>query len=234
MTGAGNILKKHAADQARKAVSMHEVRSDAGENDPVSKVFFEPGSYQCLENCGTVAVNVVRRGGDLTKTISVDYRTEDGTANAGSDYEFTEGMVVFKPGETLKEIRVGIIDDDIFEEDENFLIHLSNVKVLTSEGEEPEDGESANHVDSVACLGLPSTATVTIFDDDHAGIFTFEEPVCHVSESVGTMEVKVLRTSGARGVVTLPYKTAEGTARGGGEDFEDTHGILEFQNDEIL
>ncbi|TKS85846.1 Sodium/calcium exchanger 1 [Collichthys lucidus] len=212
MTGAGNILKKHAADQARKAVSMHE----------------------CLENCGTVAVNVVRRGGDLGKTISVEYRTEDGTANAGSDYEFTEGVVVFKPGETVKEIRVGIIDDDIFEEDENFLIHLSSVKVLTSEGEEPEEGESANHVDSVACLGLPSTATVTIFDDDHAGIFTFEEPVCHVSESVGTMEVKVLRTSGARGVVMLPYKTVEGTARGGGEDFEDTHGILEFQNDEIL
>ncbi|XP_076599192.1 sodium/calcium exchanger 1b isoform X1 [Chaetodon auriga] len=234
MTGAGNILKKHAADQARKAVSMHEVRSDAGDNDPISKIFFEPGSYQCLENCGTVAVNVVRRGGDVGKTISVEYRTEDGTANAGSDYEFTEGVVVFKPGETLKEIRVGIIDDDIFEEDENFLIHLSSVKVLTSEGEEPEEGESANHVDSVACLGLPSTATVTIFDDDHAGIFTFEEPVCHVSESVGTMEVKVLRTSGARGVVMLPYKTVEGTARGGGEDFEDIHGILEFQNDEIL
>ncbi|XP_060896184.1 sodium/calcium exchanger 1b isoform X1 [Labrus mixtus] len=234
MTGAGNILKKHAADQARKAVSMHEVRSDVGDNDPISKIFFEPNSYQCLENCGTVAVNVIRRGGDVGKTISVEYRTEDGTANAGSDYEFTEGVVVFKPGETMKEIRVGIIDDDIFEEDENFLIHLSNVKVLSSEGEEPEDGESANHVDSVACLGLPATATVTIFDDDHAGIFTFEEPVCHVSESVGTMEVKVLRTSGARGVVNVPYKTVEGTARGGGEDFEDIHGILEFQNDEIL
>lgn len=234
MTGAGNILKKHAADQARKAVSMHEVRSDVGDNDPISKIFFEPCSYQCLENCGTVAVNVVRRGGDLGKTVSVEYRTEDGTANAGSDYEFTEGVVVFKAGETMKEIRVGIIDDDIFEEDENFLIHLSNVKMLTSEGEEPEEGESANHVDSMACLGLPSTATVTIFDDDHAGIFTFEEPVFHVSESVGTMEVKVLRTSGARGVVMLPYKTVEGTARGGGEDFEDIHGILEFQNDEIL
>ncbi|XP_034753720.1 sodium/calcium exchanger 1b [Etheostoma cragini] len=234
MTGAGNILKKHAADQARKAVSMQEVRADAGDNDPISKIFFEPCSYQCLENCGTVAVNVMRRGGDLGKTISVDYRTEDGTANAGSDYEFTEGVVIFKAGETMKEIRVGIIDDDIFEEDENFLIHLSNVKVLTSEGEEPEEGESANHVDSIVCLGLPSTATVTIFDDDHAGIFTFEEPVFHVSESVGTMEVKVLRTSGARGVVMLPFKTVEGTARGGGEDFEDVHGILEFQNDEIF
>ncbi|XP_049592879.1 sodium/calcium exchanger 1b isoform X1 [Syngnathus scovelli] len=234
MTGAGNILKKHAADQARKAVSMHEMCSDAADNDPISKVFFEPATYQCLENCGTVAVNVMRRGGNLAKTISVEYRTEDGTANAGSDYEFTEGVVVFKPGETVKEIRVGIIDDDIFEEDENFLIHLSNVKVLTTEGEDPTEDESANHVDSVACLGLPATATVTIFDDDHAGIFTFEEPVFHVSESVGTMEVKVLRTSGARGVVTVPYKTVEGTARGGGEDFEDAHGVLEFQNDEIL
>ncbi|XP_014010445.1 sodium/calcium exchanger 1 isoform X1 [Salmo salar] len=233
MTGAGNILKKHAADQARKAVSLQEVRSDVAENDPISKIYFDPGSYQCLENCGTVAVNVLRRGGDLTKTVSVEFRTEDGSANAGSDYEFTEGVVVFKPGETQKEIRVGIIDDDIFEEDENFLIHLSNVKVLLAEGEEVENPET-NHVEAVACLGLPATATVTIFDDDHAGIFMFEEPVAHVSESVGTMEVKVLRTSGARGVVMVPYKTVEGTARGGGEDFEDTHGVLEFQNDEIF
>nr|XP_031322753.1 sodium/calcium exchanger 1 isoform X2 [Camelus dromedarius] len=232
MTGAGNILKRHAADQARKAVSMHEVNTEVAENDPVSKIFFEQGTYQCLENCGTVALTIIRRGGDLTNTVFVDFRTEDGTANAGSDYEFTEGTVVFKPGETQKEIRVGIIDDDIFEEDENFLVHLSNVKVSA---EASEDGIlEANHVSTLACLGSPSTATVTIFDDDHAGIFTFEEPVTHVSESIGIMEVKVLRTSGARGNVIVPYRTIEGTARGGGEDFEDTCGELEFQNDEIV
>ncbi|XP_028937822.1 sodium/calcium exchanger 1 isoform X9 [Ornithorhynchus anatinus] len=232
MTGAGNILKRHAADQARKAVSMHEVNVEVAENDPVSKIYFEQGTYQCLENCGTVALTIVRRGGDLTNTVYVDFRTEDGTANAGSDYEFTEGTVAFKPGETQKEIRVGIIDDDIFEEDENFLVHLSNVKVTA---ETSEDGiREANHVATLACLGSPSTATVTIFDDDHAGIFTFEEPVTHVSESVGVMEVKVLRTSGARGNVIVPYKTIEGSARGGGEDFEDTCGELEFQNDEIV
>ncbi|XP_006839452.1 PREDICTED: sodium/calcium exchanger 1-like isoform X7 [Chrysochloris asiatica] len=232
MTGAGNILKRHAADQARKAVSMHEVNTEVAENDPVSKIFFEQVTYQCLENCGTVALTIIRRGGDLTNTVFVDFRTEDGTANAGSDYEFTEGTVIFKPGETQKEIRVGIIDDDIFEEDENFLVHLSNVKVSSDTS---EDGIlEANHISTLACLGSPSTATVTIFDDDHAGIFTFEEPVTHVSESIGIMEVKVLRTSGARGNVIVPYKTIEGTARGGGEDFEDTCGELEFQNDEIV
>ncbi|XP_069661324.1 sodium/calcium exchanger 1 isoform X4 [Haliaeetus albicilla] len=232
MTGAGNILKRHAADQARKAVSMHEVNSEVAENDPISKLYFEQGTYQCLENCGTVALTIVRRGGDLTNTVYVDFRTEDGTANAGSDYEFTEGTVVFKPGETQKEIRVGIIDDDIFEEDENFLVHLSNIRVSTEASD--EGILEASRVSTLACLGSPSTATVTIFDDDHAGIFTFEEPVTHVSESVGTMEVKVLRTSGARGNVIVPYKTIEGSAKGGGEDFEDTCGELEFQNDEIV
>ncbi|MCJ8747626.1 hypothetical protein PDJAM_G00155760 [Pangasius djambal] len=231
MTGAGNILKRHAADQARRALGTYELRSEVSENDLSSKIFFDPGSYQCLENCGSVALNVVRRGGDLTSTVSVNYRTEDGTANAGSDYRFTEGVIVFKPGETEKEIRVEIIDDDIFEEDEHFLVHLSNVRVL-SEGTIHEDSMS-NHVDSLAGLGLPSTAMVTIFDDDHAGIFMFEEPVMHVSESIGVMEVKVARMSGARGVVVVPYKTIAGTAKGGGEDFEDTYGVLEFQNDEI-
>ncbi|XP_042531311.1 sodium/calcium exchanger 1 isoform X1 [Dipodomys spectabilis] len=232
MTGAGNILKRHAADQARKAVSTQEVNNEVVGNDPVSKVFFEQGSYQCLENCGTVSLTIVRQGGNLANTVHVDFRTEDGTANAGSDYEYTEGTVVFKPGETQKEIRVGIIDDDIFEEDENFLVHLSNIKVFPDAQEDTI--LEANHVATLACIGSPSTATITIFDDDHAGIFTFEESVLHVSESIGTMEVKVLRTSGARGNVIVPYKTIEGTAKGGGEDFEDTCGQLEFQNDEIM
>ncbi|OCT77813.1 sodium/calcium exchanger 1 isoform X1 [Xenopus laevis] len=231
MTGAGNILKRHAADQARKAVSMHEVNTDIVENDPVSKIYFEQATYQCLENCGTVALTIVRRGGDLANTVYVDFRTEDGSANAGSDYEFTEGTIIFKPDETQKELRVGIIDDDIFEEDENFLVHLSNVRV---NAENTEANLEFNHVTPLACLGATCTATVTIFDDDHAGIFTFEEPVAHVSESVGIMEIKVMRTSGARGTVIVPYKTVEGTARGGGEDFEDTCGQLEFQNDEIV
>lgn len=38
----------------------------------------------------------------LFLSLKVDYRTEDGTANAGSDYEFAEGTLLFKPGETFK------------------------------------------------------------------------------------------------------------------------------------
>ncbi|XP_066884384.1 sodium/calcium exchanger 3 isoform X4 [Kogia breviceps] len=234
MTGAGNILKKHAAEQAKKASSMSELHTDEPE-DFVSKVFFDPCSYQCLENCGAVLLTVVRKGGDMSKTLYVDYKTEDGSANAGADYEFTEGTVVLKPGETHKEFSVGIIDDDIFEEDEHFFVRLSNVRL---EEEQPEEGMPPRVLNSLplprAVLVSPCVATVTILDDDHAGIFTFECDTVHVSESIGVMEVKVLRTSGARGTVIVPFRTVEGAAKGGGEDFEDAYGEMEFKNDETM
>ncbi|XP_030415543.1 sodium/calcium exchanger 3 isoform X3 [Gopherus evgoodei] len=229
MTGAGNILKKHAAEQAKKSTSLHEVQADESE-EFISKVYFDPCSYQCLENCGAVLLTVVRKGGDMSKTLYVDYKTEDGSANAGADYEFTEGTVVLKSGETQKEFSVGIIDDDIFEEDEHFFVRLSNLRVVETE----EPAELNNLPYPKAILTSPCVATVTILDDDHAGIFTFECDVMHVSESIGVMEVKVLRTSGARGTVIVPFRTVEGTAKGGGEDFEDAYGELEFKNDETV
>ncbi|XP_074479144.1 solute carrier family 8 member 4b isoform X2 [Sebastes fasciatus] len=230
MIGAGNILKKHAADQARKVVSSHEIQ--AQEDDPHTiRMDFEPPLYQCFENCGSLKLTVARRGGDAGVTVKVDYRTEDGTANAGSDYEFAEGTLLFKPGETLKEITVGVIDDDIFEEDEYFYVHLSNPRVVGY----PEIGTAPLDASATpkAVLGDNHTATVTIYDDDHAGIFTFEISSQKVSESVGVMEVKVMRTSGARGLVAVPYQTVDGTARGG-EDYEHSAGKLEFQNDETM
>nr|XP_040054689.1 sodium/calcium exchanger 3 isoform X2 [Gasterosteus aculeatus aculeatus] len=228
MTGAGNILKKHVAEQAKKSVSVQQVHVEEPE-EYVSRIAFEPAVYQCLENCGAAILTVTRKGGDVNKTIYVDYKTEDGSANAGADYEFSEGTVVFKPGEMIKEINIGIIDDDIFEEDEHFFVRLSNLRVLETE----DEVLSPNSLQyPKAMLGFPTVATVTILDDDHSGIFTFESNSVHVSESVGIMEVKVLRTSGARGTIIVPYRSVEGLAKGGGEDFEDTYGELEFKNDE--
>lgn len=66
------------------------------------------------------------------------------------------------------EITVGVIDDDIFEEDEYFYVHLSNPRVVGY----PEVGAAqpdAGGVTPKAVLGDNHTATVTIYDDDHAG-----------------------------------------------------------------
>ncbi|KAK9961799.1 hypothetical protein ABG768_007199 [Culter alburnus] len=230
MIGAGNVLKKHAADHSRRTVVVGA--NEVSEDDDLavcSRISFESAHSQCMENCGTVMIPVVCRGGLGESTFYVDYCTEDGTANAGSDYKYCEGTLVFKPGETRKDIKVGIIDDDIFEEDEHFFVRLLNLRVGDAEGMfESDDMDQAPK----ARLVEPLMSTVTILDDDHAGIFTFTDRLVRVSESVGTMEVTVVRNSGARGTVIIPYHTEPGTAQGGGVDYEDTHGELEFANDQ--
>lgn len=56
--------------------------------------------------------------------VSVGWRTSDGTAVAGSDYEGTEGSVVFEPGERSKTISVKTMEDDEPEPVEMFYIAL--------------------------------------------------------------------------------------------------------------
>uniref|UniRef100_H3D9V1 Solute carrier family 8 member 2b n=1 Tax=Tetraodon nigroviridis TaxID=99883 RepID=H3D9V1_TETNG len=228
MIGAGNVLKKHAADHARRTAVTDEEAPEEDDLEICSRISFESAHSQCMENCGVLTLAVVCQGGLGQNTFYVDYRTEDGSANAGSDYHYSEGTLVFKPGDTRKEIKVGIIDDDIFEEDEHFFVRLLNLRVGDAEGmfESDEVG-----VTPKARLVEPLVATVTILDDDHAGIFTFSERLIRVSESVGTMEVTVVRNSGARGTVILPYHTESGTAKAGA-DYEDAGGELEFTNDQ--
>ncbi|XP_060114305.1 sodium/calcium exchanger 2 [Heteronotia binoei] len=231
MTGAGNILKKHISEYSKKSANLLEVPSEAEVEENYSKIFFEPCMYHCLENCGSVTLTVAcEQGGDTYNTFYVDYKTEDGSAKAGSDYEYSEGTLIFKPGETQKELKIGIIDDDIFEEDEHFFVRLLNLRVGDAEG--MFESDSADH--PKGRLVAPLVATVTILDDDHAGIFTFQDKLLRVSECQGTLEVKVIRSSGARGTVMVPYQTVEGTARGGGIDYEDSSGELEFKDDETV
>ncbi|CAL8348157.1 unnamed protein product [Arctogadus glacialis] len=228
MIGAGNVLKRHAADQSRRAVVVDEELVVDDDLELCSRLAFESAHSQCMENCGVLTLAVVCQGGLGESTFYVDYRTEDGSANAGSDYKYSEGTLAFKPGETRKEIKVGIIDDDIFEEDEHFFVRLLNLRVGDAQGmfESDEAGAAPK-----GRLVEPLVATVTILDDDHAGIFTFSDRMVRVSESVGTMEVTVVRNSGARGTVILPYHTEAGTAKDG-EDYEDARGELEFNNDQ--
>uniref|UniRef100_H2YTJ2 Calx-beta domain-containing protein n=1 Tax=Ciona savignyi TaxID=51511 RepID=H2YTJ2_CIOSA len=215
MTGAGNILNKGKPDQAKTVIgqSFHGVRRPR---------------RRLMENCGVAQLQVVRTGGDLNTTLYVDYQTEDGTANAGSDFVHAEDTLVFKPGETTRTIDIVIMDDDIFEEDEYFRVKLCNVRSGDADGMFDTKGNSMQ----VARLEPPAVATVVILDDDHAGVFSFPEPSITVSEGVGVLKIEVQRNSGARGRIIVPYKTVNGTAKGGGEDFIDTIGELEFDNDE--
>ncbi|XP_045175499.1 sodium/calcium exchanger 1-like isoform X2 [Mercenaria mercenaria] len=218
LTGSGNVIKK---SKIEKKASLEDVRVDF-EDEGVTRVFFDPGHYTVMENVGTFNLTVSRAGGDLSKTLYVDFKTEDGTANAGSDYEYTEGTLIFYPNEVHKQFPLTVIDDDLFEEDEHLYVRLSNLRLGDADG---------THDSTDVKLGTPFLATVMILDDDHPGIFHFEDKELRVSEAIGEVNIKVMRSSGARGTVKVPYFTKDGSAKGG-KDYEPVQSELIFTNDE--
>ena len=58
--------------------------------------------------------------------VTVDYRTQDGTATAGSDYTSTSGTLTFAPGDNEKTVSVSIVDDAVEDSGETFTLVLSN------------------------------------------------------------------------------------------------------------
>ncbi|XP_066598277.1 sodium/calcium exchanger Calx isoform X2 [Prorops nasuta] len=218
MVGAGNLSRKISeraqSDLSEVKAELQRAEAESIDIDSVNatRVFFEPGHYTVMENVGTFEVGVTRTGGDLDTSCTVDYCTEDGSAEAGSDYVPAKGTLTFQPGETRKLIELAVIDDELFEEDEHFYVRLSN----------------CSHP---AMLVSPSLATVMILDDDHSGIFGFPERDVELVESVGQYPLRVVRYSGARGRVQIPYRTIEGTAKPG-KQYMHIEGSLVFEDNQ--
>nr|AKN21455.1 slc8a-1 [Schmidtea mediterranea] len=232
LTGSGNVIKKSKLER-RLSQDPDKLGLKEKENNN-QKIFFDPGHYTVMENVGTFNVMVKRTGTDeqIAKTmIEVEYCTEDGTATAGDDYIATSGVVLFQSGEDQKPIEISIIDDDIFEADEHFFINLKSPRAVTQDGKKV----SINQLTEQNIYGVeliePFIATIMVLDDDHAGIFNFEEAETVVAESCGEAEIKVCRSSGARGVVLVPYRSRSDTATGG-TDYIEVESYLEFMNDQ--
>lgn len=233
LTGQGNVLKlkpeKYHDDHKKQDQLEFEVKEinanakSAGIEGTC--IYFHPSEYTVVESCGTCYLTVIRVGEDLFDTVYVDYETSDGTANVGEDYECAKGTLVFKPGDTSKQIAIKIVDDDVFELDEYFFCKLTAVR---------GSPERVRHTVLPTILGQPDTATITVLDDDYPGVFTLEHARFEIMETIGVLSLRIVRLIGARGVIRVPYHTEEGTAKGGGEDFEDIVGEVEFLDEETV
>jgi len=222
--------ERAAEEEAARKAAEAEVKKDDG----VCRIFFDPPHYTVMESVGTFEVTVVREGGDMSQTIQVDYKTEDGTASHEGDYIEAIGTLTFGPNETQKHVTLEVLDDDVFEEDEHFYIRISNLRRKDGKAFkeiEVTDDNGKRSMQASTQMGTPHMATIMILDDDHGGIFGFEDSEAEIVESVGMYECKVQRISGARGKVAIPYNTEDGTAKDG-EHYEAQEGELIFCNEE--
>ncbi|XP_035695501.1 sodium/calcium exchanger 3-like isoform X6 [Branchiostoma floridae] len=186
--------------------------SDLSQGGTFSVVEFSASSCAVMESQGTVEVSVLRSGRTNTR-VPFRYETIDGTAEAGSDYIPQKDVLVFEPGESMKNIKIVIVDDNQWETDETFFVKLSV---------DPDSG---------AVLGRKSINEITIINDDDPGVLDFTKPSFIFKESAGIASVPVQRTKGSDGVISVKWKTKDMRAVNG-RDYVGGEGVLEFQHGE--
>jgi len=93
----------------------------------------EPGTFQfekrghlVKESCGNALISVIRQNG-ADGEVEVSWRTINKTAVEGKDFEGKDGVLMFKHGETQRDIQIPIVDDMEYEKDENFEVELYEV-----------------------------------------------------------------------------------------------------------
>jgi Ca2+-binding RTX toxin-like protein len=163
---------------------------------------------------GTVKATVQLKLSQKSNTpVTVEIHTEDGTATASQDYQaLTPYTVTIPAGDKTAKIDIPIVSDTAFEPDETFFVSLAN----------PQGAE----LDS-------NTATITILNDDKPSISVASD-IHSVNEGdklQSSAKVVVSLPAPATSIVTVDYKTMDGTATSAGDtpDFKSTSGTLTFQ-----
>ena len=140
---------------------------------------------------GNDAVFTVSLSPPSSQVVTVEYRTVDGTAGAGSDYSTTSETLRFDPLETTKTIQVPVLTDSLSEPSEDFEVELRNPSRATL--------DDARGVGTIAADPMPG---LTI--DDAA-------PVAEGNDAVFTVTLHPQSSQ----VVTVEYTTEDGTADAG-------------------
>ena len=92
-----------------------------------TEVAISVGDIAVLESAGTALVPVTLSANSAS-TVTVKYKSVNGSAMQRKDYTAVSGTITFLPGETSKNISVPIIADAQTEGTENFFITLSKPK----------------------------------------------------------------------------------------------------------
>lgn len=181
-----------------------------------------PGSLQfssatySVGEAGPVATITVTRTGGSDGTVTAQYASTNGTATggasctAGIDYVNTNGTVTFVNGDTSETFDVPICQDPTDEPDETVNLGLSGAT-------------------GGATIGTPSTAVLTIVDDDIGilGSLSINDVRLFEGNAGAQNAVFTVTYNGPPVPVTVNYSTANGTAVSG-VDYLPASGTVSF------
>jgi hypothetical protein len=211
---AGTGITTDIDGQTRDAVP------DIGADEIVGGVMpgslqFSSATYAVGESGGTATITVTRTGG-TDGTVTVDYATVAGgtatggaSCTAGIDYINASGTLTFIGGDNSETFNVTICNDAVSETNETVNMALSNVT-------------------GGATIGSPSTAVLTITDDDvPPGSFSINDVRMFEGNSGARNFVFTVSYNGPTVPVSVQYATANGTATAG-VDYLAASGTVSF------
>ncbi len=201
------------SNAANAAILDNQGQGTIIDNDPAPSLSINDLASISEGDSGTSTANFnVTLSAASGQTVTVNYTTADGTANAGSDYLATSGTLTFIPGELTKQIPVTINGDTTFEPNESFLVNLTgagNATISDSQGVGTITNDDA----------APPTPNITIDDpnvaEGDAGTQTlgFTVSLSMPSSSTVTVDYATASAAPASGIATsgTDYIAASGT-----------------------
>ncbi|MYD69089.1 MAG: hypothetical protein F4241_12150 [Rhodothermaceae bacterium] len=158
--------------------------------------------HQGLEDAGVLQLPI-RLSRPVDQLVTVQYASADREAEAGLDYMTSRGIVIFAPGATRGMIEIKVTDDELLEEDESFVVTLSNPR---------------------QAIIARETGTGTILDND-GGAVTLRVEDAVVVDDEERVRFRVVLSHAQGQSISAVYRTRDGTARAG-EDYEASSGVV--------
>lgn len=159
-------------------------------------IYLSSATYTVNENAGSVSITV-QCNPKADANLVIGYATANGTAASPADYTGGSGTVTINKNQTSKTFTIPIADDSLYEGNETFTVSITAPAGST--------------------LGSPSTATITIVDNETwpGGTVALSSSAYTVDENGGSVTISVVRSGGKTGAASVQYATSDGTALAG-------------------
>ncbi|HXJ74951.1 MAG TPA: Calx-beta domain-containing protein [Candidatus Dormibacteraeota bacterium] len=176
-------------------------------DDELPSVFLSNTNFSASEGNGSALITV-QLSAASGQTVTVGYGVStngSGGATPGVDYLPVQGVLTFEPGQTTRAFSVPLLDDHTDEPTESLTVFLTGV--------------------TNAIAVPPTSAQVTILDDDNPVVYFSADVFEAFENTLGTVSVWLSKPFGQE--VRVNYSVAGGTASPG-SDYIAVNGTLSF------
>jgi Calx-beta domain-containing protein/putative Ig domain-containing protein len=172
---------------------------------------FSSPVYSVNENSISIDLSVIRVNGVFGE-INANVASDNGTATANEDYQEFSQNLVFTDGEILKTITIELLDDAIYEGDENFYLSLTSAQ-----------------------MGDQISTEITIIDDEPlppSGVIQFNSAELSIDESTETANLIINRVNGSYGELSVNIASTNDSAVAE-EDYQSINTNITFTDGQI-